>query len=165
MFSFSDIGIDLDMVVLVLVVFVLAFVVLSIVLIAKQSNLRKRYESFMKDEDGKSLEKAFVNKFSNMDDINIEIKEIKMRLANIDENQLKTYQKMGIIKYDAFKEIGGTLSFVLALLTKENDGFLINSMHSNREGCFTYIKEVKGGEVFVSLSDEETQALEEAKSK
>ena len=163
MFKFSDYGIELDMVVIALAALLVILIVLSIVLIAKQSKLRKRYESFMQGQEGKSLEEAFNKKFENMDTINKEIDTIQTRLNDIDENLMKTYQKIGIVKYDAFKEVGGTLSFVLALLTKENDGFLINSMHSNREGCFTYIKEVKKGEVFVTLSDEETQALEEAK--
>lgn len=98
-----------------------------------------------------------------MDFINDKLKEVDTRLNGIDANLLSTYQKIGIVKYDAFKEIGGTLSFVLTLLTKDNDGFILNSMHSNSEGCYTYIKEVKGGEVFVTLSDEESQSLEQAK--
>ena len=163
MFKFSDYGIELDMVVIALAALLVILIVLSIVLIAKQSKMRKRYEAFMQGQEGKSLEEAFNKKFENMDTINKEIDTIQTRLNDIDENLMKTYQKIGIVKYDAFKEVGGTLSFVLALLTKENDGFLINYMHSNREGCFTYIKEVKKGEVFVTLSDEETQALEEAK--
>lgn len=163
MFKFSDYGIELDMVVIALAVVLVILIILSLVLIAKQSKLRKQYNAFMQGKEGKSLEEAFNKRFENMDSINKEIDIIQNRLNDIDENLMKTYQKIGIVKYDAFKEVGGTLSFVLALLTKENDGFLINSMHSNREGCFTYIKEVKKGEVFVTLSDEETQALEEAK--
>lgn len=164
MFKFEDYGIELDMLVIAIAAILVILVVLSIVLIAKQSKLKKRYEAFMSGQDGKSLEESFNHKFENMDLINQEIDIIKNRLDGIDANLMKTYQKIGIVKYDAFKEIGGTLSFVLALLTKENDGFLINSMHSNREGCYTYVKEVKKGEVFVTLSDEETQALEEAKN-
>ncbi len=163
MFKFSDYGIELDMIVIALAAILVILIILSIILIAKQSKLRKRYDEFMRGQNGKSLEVAFQKKFENMDVINQELDIIKNRLDGIDENLMKTYQKIGIVKYDAFKEVGGTLSFVLALLTKENDGFLINSMHSNREGCFTYIKEVKKGEVFVTLSDEENQALEEAK--
>ena len=47
------------------------------------------------------------------------------------------------------------LVFVLVLLTDEDNGFIINSMHSSREGCFTYAKEVVNGEAFVILSEEE----------
>ena len=107
---------------------------------------------------------SFQKKFENMDYVNEELKKIDWQITNINENLLRTYQKIGIVKYDAFKEIGGTLSFVLVLLTKNNNGFILNSMHSNSEGCYTYIKEVKGGEVFVTLSEEERQALEMAKA-
>ena len=72
-----------------------------------------------------------------------------------------TYQKQGIIKYDAFNEMGGKLSFAMALLDKNNNGFIINSIHS-REGCYTYIKEIVKGESYILLGEEERQALEKA---
>ena len=163
MFQFSDYGLSVDVVLLGAIAAILILLILCLILIGKNSSLRKRYDEFMRDSDGKSLEEAFQKKFANMDYINGKIKEVDEHLAIIDENLLKTYQKVAIVKYDAFKEIGGTLSFVLVLLTKDNDGFILNSMHSNSEGCYTYIKEVKSGEVFVALSEEERQALEQAK--
>lgn len=164
MFKFEDIGLETDLIVMISLTMIVILLILCIVLLAKSSNLKKRYETFMGDSEGKSLESAFQKKFENMDYINEKLKEVDTRLNGIDTNLLKTYQKIGIVKYDAFKEIGGTLSFVLTLLTKEDDGFILNSMHSNSEGCYTYIKEVKAGEVFVALSDEESQSLEEAKN-
>ena len=152
MFHFSDFGLDTDLVVIICAVFIVALLILYIVQLAKTSSLRRKYEAFMTDSVGKSVE--FINE---------KLKEVDVRLNGIDDNLIHTYQKMGLVKYDAFKEIGGTLSFVLTLLTKDNDGFILNSMHSNTEGCYTYIKEVKGGEVYVTLSDEESQSLEEAK--
>lgn len=93
-----------------------------------------------------------------------EVHELSERVENVSGRLVSSYQKIGLVKYDAFKEIGGKLSFVLVLLTEEDNGFIINSMHSSREGCFTYAKEVVNGEAFVILSEEEQQALEEAKS-
>ena len=55
------------------------------------------------------------------------------------------YQKMGLVKYDAFRQMGGQLSFSLALLNENNDGFIINSVHST-DGCYSYTKEVIAGE-------------------
>lgn len=162
MFHFEDFGIDSDMVILTLCVISIALVIMLVVLLVKISKLSTRYLLFMRGQDGRSLEEAFHKKFQNMDYVNEELKKIDKHLKYVDANLLKTYQKVGIVKYDAFKEIGGTLSFVLALLTKENDGFILNSMHSNSEGCYTYIKEVKDGEVFVALSEEERKALEDA---
>ena len=164
MFHLSDFGIEADIVILALAGVSLILLIFTIILLVKTSKLTKKYHLFMEDQDGKSLQESFQKKFENMDYINEELKKIDKRLDGIDENLLRTYQKVGVVKYDAFKEIGGTLSFVLVLLTKENNGFILNSMHSNSEGCYTYIKEVKGGEVFVALSEEERQALEDAKA-
>lgn len=163
MFKFEDYGLETDLIVTISLAMIIVLIIMLIVQIVKVSTLRRQYEKFMKDADGKSLEQSFAHKFENMDYINEKLREIDGRLENIDENLLMTYQKVGIVKYDAFKEIGGTLSFVLTLLTKDDNGFILNSMHSNSEGCYTYIKEVKEGEVFVSLSEEEMQSLEQAK--
>lgn len=163
MFRFSDYGIESDIVILAMIAVFIVLLILLIVAFVKIGKMKKKYEAFMEGEDGKSLEETFHKKFENMDLINEELKKIQNHLELVDENLLQTYQKVSIVKYDAFKEIGGTLSFVLVMLTKDNDGFILNSMHSNSEGCYTYIKEVKSGEVFVALSEEERQALEEAK--
>ena len=162
MFRFSDIGLSTDIVLLGALAVIVILLILSFVMIGKNSSLRKKYEEFMRDADGKSLEIAFQKKFENMDYINGKIQDMDAHLEKIDDNLIKSYQKVGIVKYDAFKEVGGTLSFVLTLLTKENDGFIMNSMHSNKEGCYIYIKEVKAGEVFMNLSEEERQSLEQA---
>lgn len=163
MFRLRDYGLETDMTIAVLAGVCVIFAILIIVLLVMVSGMRKRYLVFMDGQNGRSLEESFQKKFENMDYVNEELKNIGTRLNRIDANLLRTYQKIGIVKYDAFKEIGGTLSFVLVLLTKDNDGFILNSMHSNSEGCYTYIKEVKNGEVFVTLSEEERQALEDAK--
>ena len=73
----------------------------------------------------------------------------------------KTYQKVGIVRYDAFNEMGGNLSFVLTMLNDQNSGWLLNAMHS-REGCYTYIKEIVNGKSYVELGEEEKESLERA---
>ena len=65
------------------------------------------------------------------------------------------------MKYNAFKGMGGNLSFAMALLDYTNTGFVLNSVHS-REGCYVYIKEVERGETDVLLGSEEKDALEQA---
>ena len=65
---------------------------------------------------------------------------------------------MGIVKYDAFQQMGGQLSFCLALLDEDNNGFIINSVHST-EGCYSYTKEIREGESDVPLGKEEEEAM------
>ena len=57
--------------------------------------------------------------------------------------------------------MGGNLSFALTLLDGDNNGFILNSMHS-REGCYNYIKEIVKGESYIELSEEEAESLERA---
>ena len=70
-------------------------------------------------------------------------------------------QKVGIVKYDAFNEMGGKLSFALAMLDNNNTGWILNAMHS-RDGCYTYVKEIVKGESYVELAEEEAEALDKA---
>lgn len=65
---------------------------------------------------------------------------------------------MGIVKYDAFSQMGGQLSFCIALLDENDNGFIINSVHST-EGCYTYTKEIKNGECKITLGTEEAEAM------
>ena len=161
---FEQFGIDLGYVVIGMAAVIIILFILLLVTMIKDANTRKKYKIFMDGENGKNLEKAILDKFAAIDELSEDTKNIHEQLENIDSRLIKAYQKVELVKYDAFKEIGGKLSFVLVLLTADNDGFLINSMHSTNEGCYTYTKEIVNGEAFVILSEEEQQALEEAKT-
>ena len=66
-----------------------------------------------------------------------------------------------MVRYDAFHEMGGNLSFAFSMLDGNDNGWILNVMHS-REGCYMYMKEIVRGESYMELSDEETEALERA---
>lgn len=159
---FEMIGLDMGYVLIGSVVFSVILLILVVILYCKNSSLNKKYNEFMKGTDGTSLEQAFTEKFKLMDALIAKAKKTDQRLANIEETLLTAYQKIGMVKYDAFHEMGGKLSFALALLDDRNNGFLINCMHSTREGCYTYIKEVENGECSVILAEEEKQAIDMA---
>ncbi|MBR1742433.1 MAG: DUF4446 family protein [Lachnospiraceae bacterium] len=161
---FNYVGIDVGYVVLGLAAFSLILFILLLVTMIKNAKLKKKYMTFMDGENGKNLEKAILDKFAAIDTLQVNVEDIYKQLLSINAQLITAYQKIGLVKYDAFKEIGGKLSFVLVLLTAEDDGFILNSMHSTKEGCYTYAKEVVKGEAFVILSEEEHQALEEAKA-
>ena len=159
---FNSIGLDIGYVLLGSMGVTLILGIVCIVLLCKVHSLKKKYKIFMSGSTMESLEDEITKRFQEISSLQIATNEVKDCVAHI-ENTLKVvYQKVGIVKYDAFSEMGGKLSFVLALLTEENDGFLLNSMHSSREGCYTYIKEIIKGESFVILSEEEKLALKQA---
>ena len=162
---FNYIGIDMGWVLIGAVAVCVLMLVLIIILFVKNSKLKKSYQSFMAGEDGRSLEKIITERFKEIDNLNSHIKVVDNRLNTIDGTLLHTYKKMALRKYDAFQEMGGNLSFVLVMLTASNDGFIINVMHSTREGCYIYAKNVVNGVCDIELSEEEQAALTEAMRK
>ena len=138
-----------------------ALIVLLIVNMNKTKKLNLRIEKFTTGKDAESLEEMITTRFSEIDHLKSKEKEISIKIAEIDDELTRAYEKVGIIKYDAFNEMGGKLSFALAMLDKSNNGFVINAMHS-KDGCYTYIKEIVNGESFITLGNEEKQALEQA---
>ena len=161
---FNEFGIDIGYVVIGMAGVILVLFIMLIVSMIRNGSMRKKYKIFMAGENGKSLEKSFLDRFETLDTVEENIKDIYGKLSAMNGQLQTAYQKIGLVKYDAFKEIGGKLSFVLVLLTAEDNGFILNSMHSTKDGCYTYAKEVVNGEAFVILSEEEQQALEEAKA-
>ena len=111
MYLFEQYGIDIGYVVIGLAGVVLLLLIMIIVMMVRNHLLRKKYKQFMEGENGRSLEKAFSDKFEAIDQLQDDVKNINGHIIKI-TNQLTTaYQKIGLVKYDAFKEIGGKLSF------------------------------------------------------
>ena len=144
---------------------VLVLLILYIVIFAKYLSLNKRYKRFMSGANARSLEESIARRLEDIEGLKKDRTKILGRLDVLEAKALCAYQKVALIKYDAFQEMGGKLSFTLCMLDGNEDGFLLTSMHSSREGCYTYVKEIIKGESFVLLSKEEKQALEEAKAK
>lgn len=158
---FSNLGIDIGYIVIGLAVLVLALLIVVIVLIAKVQKLNTRYTNFMKGKNGAELEQVIYERFGELDIMQKIETQHATEIKNLKRQFRSSFSKVGMVKYDAFKEMGGTLSFALALLTDRNRGFIINCMHS-REGCYTYIKEIINGESYIALSEEEKEALKNA---
>lgn len=143
-----------------LAVIIILFV-LVIVNMVQNNKLKKKYRKFMMGKDCRSLEDNLIQRMNEMEGLIASNQENKKNIDKIFRNLNKTYQKVGMVKYDAFHEMGGKLSFSLAVLNKLNDGFILNAVHS-REGCYTYIKEIIKGNSVILLSEEEKEALDEA---
>ena len=127
----------------------------------KYNRLKSSYTTFMRGKDGKTLEESMMSGFSDVEAILKYTKQNRTDIQKLNKKMEKSYQKVGIVKYDAFNEMGGKLSFALAMLDNNNTGWILNAMHS-REGCYTYVKEIVKGESYVELAEEEAEALDKA---
>lgn len=157
-------GFDSDYIIIGLVVIVLILFILVIVNIVQIRLLKKKYHIFMSGKNAKSLEATLIKRLDQVDSLITSNTKNEKDIQKIFDNLKFTFQKVGLVKYDAFHEMGGKLSFSLALLNETDDGFVLNAVHS-REGCYTYIKEIVNGNSIITLADEEQEALEMAKEK
>lgn len=144
--------------VIVLAVLCIAILVLLIVVLVKLGKQKKRLNQFVSGKNGESLEKEIVSLFEDNKFLKNSTEKNKKDIRTLYRKFESGYQKMGLVKYDAFNQMGGQLSFSLALLDENNNGFIINSVHST-EGCYTYTKEIKNGESSITLGKEEAEAL------
>lgn len=142
----------------VVILILIVALILLIVQIKKTNKLKERLDKFLLGKDGHSLEEDIVSLYEDNKFLKNSTEKNRKDITTLFKNMEATYQKMGLVKYDAFNQMGGQLSFCLALLDENNNGFIINSVHST-EGCYSYTKEIKKGESSISLGTEEAEAL------
>ena len=154
-------GIDPAFILIFLLILIIVLFVLYVNVTLKYNRLKSSYNTFMKGKDGKTLEESMKERVEEIEYILKVTKQNRMEIKEINKKIDRNYQKVGIVKYDAFNEMGGKLSFALAMLDGNNSGWVINAIHS-REGCYTYVKEILKGESYVELAEEEAEALDKA---
>ena len=145
------------------VIFYLAFGILFLLVFASllyAFKQKKRLDIFFQRGE-KDLEKVLTEQIKNTEKIENNLKEISEQISKLETISQKSLQKIGIIRFNPFKEVGGDQSFAIALLDLNNNGFVITS-HYSRESSRVYNKEVKNGKSKYSLSNEEKKAIEKA---
>ena len=147
-------------------IIILLISVLSIILLIlnhlKLTKLKNEYSEFMKKlGNGKNIDenlKVYMDRVQKVEDLN---KEIIQYCERLDKTVDTCIQKIGIVRYNAFKDVGSNLSFTLALLDNNNNGVVLNGIYS-RDNSNIYAKPIKDGKSEYILSDEEKEAIEKA---
>lgn len=160
-FIYSTTGIDPFLIICVLALLIIILMILNIVSLTKIGNLRKKLERFTEGKDGETLEEEIFNSLEKTLELDESNKDTRAELVKLRRVQRYSYQKMGIVRYNAFNDLSGNLSYAVCLLNQRNDGMVINSVYS-REGSYSYIKTVKGGIADVPLSPAEQRAMDQA---
>ncbi len=154
-------GIDPAYIIIGLLAVVFILLILYIMVVCKMRKLFRIYNRFMKGKDMESMEDVIMSQFDRMETLEQSVEENTGNIKKMEENLQKAYQKVGLVKYDAFREMSGSLSYSFALLDRKDNGVVISSMYS-REGCYSYAKEIIHGESAINLSEEEKEALKKA---
>lgn len=154
-------SLDIGYIFIGMAVLIIILMILIIIQIVNTSKLKKKYMKFMQGKDAKSLEKDIIGLYEDNKFIKAAAEKNKKDIRELYKNLESAFQKVGIVKYDAFQQMGGQLSFSLALLDENDNGFILNSVHST-DGCYSYTKEIKNGHCSITLGEEEKEALDMA---
>ena len=157
----NQLSVDPAYLIIGLAVLTIILLIVVIICLVQMRKLYRRYDYFMRGKDAETLEDIIMEQMEDIAELKSEDRANKDSLRNTNKNYRSAFQKFGLIKYNAFKGMGGNLSFALAVLDYTNSGFVMNCVHS-REGCYLYIKEVDMGQTDIVLGNEEQEALEQA---
>ena len=148
---------------LVLITIVVSLLIIGfIIMIAKLFSINKKYKTFLnKLGNGENIEEDLENYMYRVERVEKQNMEIRNLVDSIDKNLESCIQKIGIVRYNAFKDTGSDLSFALAMLDENNNGVVLNGIYS-REMSNIYAKPVENGKSSYTLSEEEKMALEKA---
>lgn len=124
--------------------------------------IKNKYNKFMKKiGNGKNIEEDLENYMYRVERVERQNAEIISYCKNLDEEVAKCIQKVGMVRYSAFKDTGSDLSFAVAMLDENNYGVVFNGIYS-REMSNIYAKPVKNGVSEYTLSEEEKEAIRRA---
>lgn len=141
---------------------ILILFVAFIIMIYKFIVINKKYNKFIKKlGNSDSIEEDLSKYMQRVDKVERINNEIINYAKNLDEDIKNCIHKVGLVRYNAFKDTGSDLSFTLALLNEKNDGIVLNGIYS-REMSNIYAKAVENGTSKNTLSEEEKQAIDKA---
>ncbi len=144
---------------------ILLLFLFCIILLVKINREKKRYDLFTgaKRKPSQNLETKIQEYYEDVKSINEKYTKLLDMMTDIDKTSKQQIRKVGLVRYNPFDEMGGNLCFALALLDGEDNGVVLNGIHS-RTGSFTYAKPIEMGVSTYMLSDEEKQAVKMAQN-
>ena len=133
--------------------------ILSLAAHARVARLRRGFRSLEGPDGPQSVLEAITSTRRETADLRQQIQGARGELAQARADLADALRHVAVIRYDAFGDMGGRLSFTAALLDDAGDGLVITSIHGRSEAR-TYAKGIKAGKSEQSLSPEEDQAIE-----
>jgi hypothetical protein len=141
---------------------VVVVLVVALAFLARRTRrIETRLAGLARGSDSGSLESILDARLDKVEAVSRELDEVAARMAVLEGAQRRTFQRVGLVRFNPFEETGGNQSFALALLDAAGDGWILSSLHA-RSGTRVYAKSIKGGRGDAALSDEETEAIKQA---
>ncbi len=132
--------------------------ILVILLVRRSSRLERRLQGLTRGADGQSLEAILDAHLDKVYAVARDLDEVTTRTAVLEAVLRRTFQRVGLVRFNPYEDTGGNQSFALAVVDAQGNGFVISSLHA-RSGTRVYGKSVSAGGSESNLSGEEMEAL------
>lgn len=152
---------NIDLVIALLSGLVVLLLILFLVTVIRTSQVRKRYRNLMKGLKHANLEEILFQYAGEVKRLQEEVHEVVARNERLQREIELSIGPVGVLRYNAFPDVGSDLSYSLALLNRDGDGVVLSSIFG-REESRTYAKPVLAGASRYKLSEEEQEALQKA---
>lgn len=155
---------NLMLIVFTLCVLTVLSLIIAVYALSKYNKLKRRYEFFMganRKRPDHNMEEMLKDYINTVRIVESDVSEIQAEMEKITKDMNKCIQKVGVVRYNPYDEMGGNLCYAVAMLDKDDNGIVFNGLYS-RTGSFTYAKPIEAGTSTYVLSAEEIEALERA---
>jgi hypothetical protein len=124
--------------------------------------LDRRLRRLTQGESGRSIEGVLEAHLERVQRVTGDVDALMARATVLEADSRRAFSRIGLVRFNPFEDTGGNQSFALALLDSRADGVVVSSLHT-RAATRVYAKAISGGKPEAALSDEEQQALEQAR--
>lgn len=134
----------------------------TIITFVRVNRMNRITKEFMKKiGDGKDIREDLNKYIDRIVDLETGLTETNSYCKQMDNRLKGCVQKVGIVRYNAYRDSGNNLSFAVSLLDENNTGIVFNGIYS-REMSNIYAKPIEKGSCKFNLTDEEKQAVSKA---
>jgi len=135
--------------------------ILIVILFKAVNKVEQRYRKLMRGASNTNLESLITTQLENIDKANTISQETLKRCDRLSETMSECVQKVAIMRYRAFEDVGSDLSFSIAILDGNNDGIVLTGLYGRQQST-TYAKPIDNGISRYDLSEEELSVIQEA---
>jgi hypothetical protein len=139
----------------------LCALVLAVVAQARLARVRSDFRALAADGGVTDIARVAADQNRRIDRLTAEVETLREHVATAEDDVRQSLRNVAVVRYDAFGDMGGRLSFSAAIVDDVGDGIVISSIHARGESR-TYAKGVVGGRSSITLTPEEQQALASA---
>ena len=147
-----------------MIIIIILLFIMVVVLFKAVGKVESKYRKLMKGTSSKNLEEMLLERINSIEETK---KKAEQALNECDRLEVKIkecIQKVAIMRYKAFEDVGSDLSFSIAMLDEKNDGVILTGIYGRQEST-TYAKPIDKGISRYDLSEEELYVLSEASNK